>query len=235
MKRREDDQKDRRDGSRAERRESDQVIRTYKKSLRRELLGILNALPPETRREGDARILRRVTAMPQYQKAGRIFVFVGSGWEVDTWPLIEEALADGKTVAVPRCLPLTRDMRDAGEGGVMEACLIRGRGDLLQRPPLGLWEPAEGMPVLAPEAVEFALIPCIACDRKGRRLGRGGGYYDRFLAGSGFTKVALCRQVMLREELPSEDFDETVDFIVTEDALFDFTGIAQESQQSDRS
>jgi 5-formyltetrahydrofolate cyclo-ligase len=252
-------------------------VAAQKKELRRELLRIHQTLTDEGRRASDMQIRRQAAGMPQFQKAGRLFLFVGAGWEVDTWPLIEEALEAGKQVAVPRCLPLypqpERCAADAqvslargrsrlhpiglrltpcplgqaldggalpnqgsGQrgmekphgagpgglpGGVMEACLIHSRGDLLQKPPFGLWEPAAEAPALPPGALDFALIPCIACDRSGRRLGRGGGYYDRFLAGRGFTKAAVCRQNMLLDELPHEAHDEKVDYIVTETGVYD--------------
>jgi len=91
---------------------------------------------------------------------------------------------------------------------------------LRQVPPLGLWEPAEGARTLSPSAIDFALIPCVACDAEGFRLGRGGGYYDRFLKGGRFVKAALCRRALLQEKLPVEAHDEKVDWIITEAGIF---------------
>jgi 5-formyltetrahydrofolate cyclo-ligase len=183
-----------------------------KKALRRNLLGVLKAMPEAERLASDAQIRRTVAEMPAYQQAMRLFVFVGSGWEVDTRPLIEAALAVGKQVAVPRCLP--------GASRDMEACLIRSLSELWQVPPLGLWEPVPGTPILAPEKIDLALIPCVACDMSGRRLGRGGGYYDRFLQRSHISSAALCRRALLLEELPVEAHDEKVGMIVTETGLY---------------
>jgi len=190
-------------------------VAAKKKELRRKLLSVLNAYPPEARQAADEEIRRRVAELPQFQQAERLFIFVGDGWEVDTWPLIEAALTAGKQVAVPRCIPIA-----SGMPGVMEACLIQSRRDLRQTQPLGLWEPAEGTPVLSPAMIDFALIPCVACDKAGMRLGRGGGYYDRFLAAGGFTKAAVCRQALLQEELPVEAHDQRVDYIITEAGLY---------------
>ena len=182
-----------------------------KKQLRKEMLAGLREVPAEERLQSDRQILRRIADMPQFQEAKALFAFVGTGWEVDTWPLIEEALAAGKQVAVPRCMPK----------GVMEACLIRSRRELRQVPPLGLWEPEEGTPVLAPESVDFALIPCIVCDGSGWRLGKGAGYYDRYLSSGKFTKAAICRQAFLQAALPVEAHDEKVDYVVTEERVID--------------
>ena len=207
------------------------MVSAQKRALRKASLDILKGIPAEARTEADARIRQWVKQMPQYRQADKLFMFVGTGWEVDTWPLAEEALADGKQVAVPRCLPMDSGpgaQKPGGvpgdaafAGGVMEACLIKSRASLRQVPPMNLWEPEPGTPVLQPSAVAFALIPCITCDISGRRLGRGGGYYDRFLKQGSFTKVALCRQVVLQETLPTQAHDEKVDFVVTEDGILD--------------
>jgi 5-formyltetrahydrofolate cyclo-ligase len=173
-------------------------------------------MPAAERLASDGMIRRMASGMPEFRRAQRLFVFVGDGWEVDTRPLIEEALSAGKQVALPLCPPEER--------GTMEARLIRSLDELRQSPPLWLWEPAPTAPLLQPEDIDLALIPCIACDRSGQRLGRGGGYYDRFLRqarlhGAGFTKAALCRQALLRDELPTEAHDEAVDMVVTEAAV----------------
>jgi len=188
-----------------------------KKASRKELLTTLKALTPEERREGDALIRRRLMSIPSYQQAETLFAFVGDGWEVDTWPLIEDALAAGKRVAVPLCVT------DTSERAFMRACLIRGREDLSRTQPWGLWEPEPGPrnPVIDPSDIDFAIIPCVACDSRGRRLGRGGGFYDRFLAGSGFVKAALCRDIVFGARIPTEPHDAPVDFVVTESRVID--------------
>jgi len=191
--------------------ESENRQAAEKKLLRKELLAAHNALSAVERLEGDKEILRLAVDMLPYRQALRLFVFVGTGWEADTRPLIREALAQGKQVAVPRCLP----------AGRMDACLIHSLDELRLVPPLGLWEPEAGTPVLPLRDVDFALVPCIACDTAGYRLGRGGGYYDRFLRDGAFVKAAVCRRVMLRKKLPAEAHDEKVDFIITEAGIID--------------
>jgi 5-formyltetrahydrofolate cyclo-ligase len=201
------------------------VIREQKKEQRRELLGILKALPTAERLASDEMIRRRLTAMPQYQQASTLFIYIGTGWEVDTRPLIIEALAAGKRVAVPRCLPLSKSAAQLHTAesqvllGLMEACLISGFDGLRQVPPLGLWEPEAGAEALDSSLLDFAVIPCVSCDSTGLRLGQGGGYYDRFLTGQSFIKAALCRQAVRREQLPGDAHDQRVDFIVTENAV----------------
>lgn len=188
-----------------------------KKVLRQRLLTAAKNLTPASRQEADRQIRRLLAGMEQYRQAQTLFIFIGTGWEVDTWPLIEESLKQGKLVAVPRCLPGTGA---ASGGGIMEACLIDGRRELRQVPPLGLWEPAQGSPVLPAQAIDFAIVPCLACDKYGYRLGRGGGFYDRFLTQGSFYKAAVCRQDFLQDELPLEPHDQAVDAVVTEAGIY---------------
>ncbi len=216
-------------------------IALQKKAARKEIFAALKSLTPGERSESDAFIRSRLESIPLYQRASTIFIFVGDGWEVDTWPLIEAALARGKRVAVPRCIAapsgaavkteaeaksgatLKADIANekASVSGVMEACLINSKNDLSRTEPWGLWEPAAGSVVIAPEEIDFAVIPCMACDIRGHRLGRGGGFYDRYLAGRSFTKAALCRDIVLRDQIPTEYHDVALDFVVTESKLIE--------------
>ena len=188
-----------------------------KSVLRTALLAKINALPTEMRRQADEGIRRRILSMPGYLQAGTIFAFVGVGWEVDTWPLIELALAAGKTVAVPR-LRLLHTTADCS----MQACQIRSRADLILTSPLGLWEPKAEARILDPAEIDFALIPCIACDGRGNRLGRGGGHYDRYLAGVHFFKAAVCRLTLHQPTLPAASHDIKIDAAVTEGKVYYF-------------
>jgi 5-formyltetrahydrofolate cyclo-ligase len=60
-------------------------------------------------------------------------------------------------------------------------------------------------------------VPCVAADRQGYRLGYGGGYYDRFLAGVACKTACLCRERLLQDILPHDDFDRPADIVVTEE------------------
>lgn len=193
------------------------AIVAKKKVLRQRLLNAAKNLTPASRQEADRKIRQLLAGMEQYRQAKSLFVFVGTGWEVDTWPLIEDALKQGKLVAVPRCLPGTGA---ASGGGIMEACLIDSRWQLRQVPPLGLWEPALGSPILPAQAIDFAVVPCLACDKAAHRLGRGGGFYDRFLGQGSFYKAAVCRRDFLQEALPLEPHDQAMDAVVTEAGIY---------------
>lgn len=181
-----------------------------KKKLREKIRAQIRAFSPEEKARSDARIFRAVLSLPLYQRAKVIFVYVSLDWEIDTHALIKEALSSGKTVAVPKCLP----------GGRMEVYRLKDFHQLKAQM-LGILEPEEGADKIAEERLELALIPCLSCTRDGIRLGQGGGYYDRFLAGKKrLFKLALCRESLLSKNLPCEAHDIRMDAVLTETAYF---------------
>ncbi len=146
----------------------------------------------------------RFLALPEVERAATVMAYWGVGWELDTAPLIGALLARGKRVALPRCLPRRG----------MEARAITGPEDL-QAGGFGLLEPGEHCPVVPRQALDVILVPNVLCDRENYRLGQGGGYYDRFLAGyEGFT-VCICPGERLVERLPREQCDVPVRLVVT--------------------
>ena len=181
-----------------------------KKKLREKIRAQIRTFSPEEKARSDARIFRAVLSLPLYQRAKVIFVYVSLDWEIDTRALIQDALLGGKTVAVPKCLP----------GGRMEVYRL-GDFHQLKAQTLGILEPEEGADKIAEERLELALIPCLSCTKDGIRLGQGGGYYDRFLAGKKrLFKLALCRESLLSKNLPCEAHDIRMDAVLTETAYF---------------
>ena len=181
-----------------------------KKKLREKIRAQIRTFSPEEKARSDARIFRAVLSLPLYQRAKVIFVYVSLDWEIDTRALIQDALSSGKTVAVPKCLP----------GGRMEVYRLDDF-HRLKAQTLGILEPEEDMERMTKEQLELALIPCLSCTKDGIRLGQGGGYYDRFLAGKKrLFKLALCRESLLSKNLPCEAHDIRMDAVLTETAYF---------------
>ena len=85
----------------------------------------------------------------------------------------------------------------------------------------GILEPPADSPALSPDQIDLAVIPCVTCSREGRRLGRGGGYYDRFLAHYRGAAVLLCRERLLRQEIPFGVHDYPIPWVLTEAGLFE--------------
>ena len=148
--------------------------------------------------------------MPEYQEAQTVFCFVGTDREIDTQPILEDALAAGKTLCVPLCT----------EPGRMESRQIT---DLNQLVPgrCGLLEPTADTPVIPVDAIDFAVLPCVTCNYLGQRLGHGGGYYDRFLSQYRGGTVLLCRELLIRQEIPVEPHDYPVPWVLTERGLYE--------------
>ena len=86
----------------------------------------------------------------------------------------------------------------------------------------GISEPGEDCPLIAREAINLVLVPAVCYDRRGYRLGFGGGYYDRWLAGFSGVTVGLCREAVLQEAVPTEAHDARVDLLLTEGECLSF-------------
>lgn len=174
--------------------------KAQKRALRQLIRMRIQALSPFYCERADRGIREQIRALKEYQEAQTVFCFVGTAGEIQTREILQGALEDGKRVCVPRCL----------SKGLMEAFEIRSLGQL-KPGSYGIPEPGEECPVVHIEEIDLALVPCLACTREGKRLGQGGGYYDRYFGGSErtFTGTAwlLCREAMILPEIPEEAHD----------------------------
>jgi 5-formyltetrahydrofolate cyclo-ligase len=84
----------------------------------------------------------------------------------------------------------------------------------------GLLEPADSAICVLPQAIDFALVPCLSCTVAGVRIGYGGGYYDRYLAGSRFPAAVLCRARLMSQELPQQKMDRCIPIIISEEMVW---------------
>lgn len=182
-----------------------------KQALRRRVRALEKELPPRYKAQSNAAIAATVLALPDYQDADTVFCFVGTAREIDTRPILTDALARGKRLCLPLC---------AAEPGIMELRVVSSLDELVPGT-YGILEPPASCLILTPDEVEFAVLPCLCCDRAGRRLGQGGGYYDRFLSAYRGSAVLLCRERLLREEIPVEPHDMPIPWVVTENGLYE--------------
>jgi 5-formyltetrahydrofolate cyclo-ligase len=183
-----------------------------KREMRTALTAVLSALPPDRLEEDSVVIADRFAATAEWRRAGVLLCFLSMPHELDTAPLISAARAQGKPAAVPRIEG--HDIRfvilppDAGS-------LLRDRWGIPVPDPA--WEPLD----LARAARPLVAAPGLAFDRQGNRLGRGRGYYDRFIkearmAAGDIIVTAVCFSVQLVESVPHGERDQRVDGIVTE-------------------
>lgn len=185
------------------------TITAEKARLRRQALDWLAALSPQTRIAGDDALFRRFLTLPQVGAARTILLYCGMGTEPDTIRLMDPLRDMGKGVCLPRCLP----------GNQMEARLVQ-RDSRLIRHPYGMLEPDTDCPSVPPDQIDLVLVPGLAFDRRGGRLGRGGGYYDRWLAGFLGVTAAFCRDGLLMDAVPRLPHDLGVDLVITETGLY---------------
>ena len=179
-----------------------------KQRLREEHLAAREALSEQERSVLDDRITQKLLATSEYAEATTVLTYVSVSSEVSTRMFIESALRDGKTVAVPRCLP----------GHCLEFVAITSLDQLIAAP-FGLLEPPKELPALTEEQMNasICIVPALLVDIKGYRLGYGAGFYDRFLSTYPGKKICLAYQQNLsRTMLPHTTFDVAVDEVITE-------------------
>ena len=180
-----------------------------KAALRASLRARMRGLSPEEREASDRALFQRFLALPEVARAKVLLLYHGMGAEPETARLIPPLLAAGKRLALPRCTG----------PGEMEARLVE-EGTPLIRHRYGMLEPGMDCPMVEPEELELILVPGLAFDRRGGRLGQGGGFYDRYLPRCPGVKTALCRAIFLLEETPRAEHDCGVNLVVTEHTVF---------------
>ena len=185
-------------------------LKTEKAAARRWARQTRAAFTPEQRAAFGAAMAQRLCLLPQWQAAQTVFCFASQGPEPDTLPLLQAALAEGKQLCVPRCTG----------PGVMELRQIRSFEELVPGA-YGILEPPMTAPLTDPDDVDLAILPCLTCNHLGQRLGQGGGYYDRFLSNYRGGTVLLCREKLIREEIPLEPHDYPIPWVLTEVGLYE--------------
>lgn len=186
-----------------------------KKELRTHYLEVRKNLPAEERAAHDEQIRLQLEGFVPYQKAQLLLPYVSYSTEINTHHLIKDALAAGKRIAVPRCAAEHK----------MFFYEIANFEDLVPGYK-GILEPAAHLSTpLQPTEMKGAvcLVPGLAFDAKGFRIGYGGGFYDRFLANFNGAKIALARPSQLSAEpIPTDQYDIAVDYVVTPTEVLSF-------------
>lgn len=163
----------------------------------------------------DAKITTAFLHLPQYAAADTLLCYVSTEIEVDTRAILQNALQAGKRVAVPRCIPDTREM---------EFYCISGLVDL-SAGAFGVQEPdPERCEKLTDLSAGLCVLPGLAFDKQGFRLGFGKGYYDRFLTRFGGETVGICYACCMQPMLPHGKFDRRADCVVTDAAVLNILG-----------
>lgn len=183
-------------------------IREHKTELRNKYKQIRREMPANVKMQRDEKIFSRLIELDAYKSSQTVLTYVSTEIEVDTIKFIKHALNDGKTVAVPRCVPNTRDM---------VFYIIKSLRDL-ERGSFSVLEPiTKQCKKLTDFDGAFCIVPALVYDRYGYRLGYGKGYYDRFLsAHKNMFRVGIGYCCCTVTELVHGRFDVAVDTLITE-------------------
>jgi 5-formyltetrahydrofolate cyclo-ligase len=177
-----------------------------KANIRRRLRAELKAVTPESRRAASLAACALLRQQPAWRDARNILLYSPAPGELDISPLIDEALASGKTVALPGFV---------AESGAYDAFVIRHLTDDCALGKFGISEPKPACARLPLNRLDFVLVPGVAFDFTGHRLGRGQGFYDRLLASIAATKCGVAFDFQILERLPAETHDVRMNCLLT--------------------
>jgi 5-formyltetrahydrofolate cyclo-ligase len=194
-----------------------EALKRAKRRIRREVLAVRDGLPPERRAEMGRSIVDRFLSLPEVRSARSVLAFWSFGSEVPTVSLIERLSDRGVSVALPKITE-----------GELEAVPFRP-GDATRTTAFGAEEPAAGER-LPPERIDVVAVPGVAFDRHGRRIGYGGGFYDRLLRRTPAARIAVAFSIqVLDDDLPAGPADLPVAAIVTESETIRFLDLNSRS------
>lgn len=179
-----------------------------KRVLRQQMRAVRNALPVAAREARSQRIAERVVELPEFEAARTVVAFASTGSEVQTRAVIESVWSRDRKLALPRVTGDALSLRE-----------VTPQTEL-QPGAFGVVEPPEDSPSVKPLDVDFALVPALAVDPRGFRLGYGRGFYDRLLPLlEGACTCVVAYDFQLLAEIPELPFDASVDLIVTDERV----------------
>ena len=181
-------------------------IQEAKGALRQKIRVALKNLLPEKRAADSAKVRALLKQQPLWQTASSVLFFAPLPDEVDVWPLLEETLADGKIAALPRF--------DSGSNDYL-ACRVQNPQNDIGPGQFGIREPVASCAEIQLKRLGLILVPGVAFDLHGRRLGRGRGYYDRLLPETHGIKCGVAFDEQMVDAVPAGRLDVRMDFILT--------------------
>lgn len=182
-----------------------------KRELRSAMERAILAMPAAERMERGARAQARLAETLEFKLARSVMIYNSDTTEIDTHELVLASLESGKRVGLPRT---------DKESHTLQVLEILDVHRDLEPSRFGFKEPRSVLPPIEPALLDLILVPGRAFDPDGNRLGRGGGYYDRFVARlSGPRLVALAFDCQIVASVPHQAHDRPVDMILTEERV----------------
>lgn len=180
-----------------------------KNALRQETREKRQSLSPDLYAKKSAAIREKLENLPEFKAAKKIMAYVSTNEEVDTHELIKNAFKKGHTVYIPKI--------DRNE---LKIIPVRS-WEVLEPGTFSILEPmmSEASEEANPEDLDLILVPGIAFDKRGHRIGHGGGFYDRTLKNTKAFKIGLAFHEQIIDEVPNEEHDVSMDLIITDNSL----------------
>lgn len=184
------------------------MVEKTKRDLRKKILDRLKNQKEDERQRRSQTIRRKLLASPEFRNAKVLMFYISKDGEVETRPIIEAALVRGKVVLVP-VIKVRRKKMVVSEITDPNKDLVKG--------PYGIYQPKTPTKIYHPRSIDLAIVPGVAFDKNGNRLGRGMGYYDKFLVGlrKGVPRIGLAFKFQVVKRLPTLSHDQPVTKLLT--------------------
>lgn len=181
-------------------------IRNLKSKLRQQVRARLAEITFQARAENSANACAILERQTVWIEAGSILFYAPLAGELDVWRLVVDSVGAGKTVALPRFNPETKKYI---------ACRVQCAVKDIREGKFGIREPHEGCETIALNRLDLILVPGVAFDQHGRRLGRGKGFYDQLLESVRGTTCGVAFDEQIMDEIPVEPHDVHLNCILT--------------------
>lgn len=177
-----------------------------KKEIREEIIAKRNLIKEKDKL--DEIIKKKLISTKAYKESKNIFIYLGFGSEINTIKYIEDFLRDGKKIIVPYTNTKNKVMYG------IEINTLEG----LKKNRFGILEPTDISVIFNKDDIDLIIVPGVAFDKEGNRIGYGGGYYDKFLneLKKDIPTIALAYDFQVFESIPTEVHDIKVDMVITE-------------------
>lgn len=183
-------------------------IREYKRKIRKDIIKTRDCINENKKEKLDKILKETLFESEYYRHAKKIFMYVSYGSEIETHDIITESINQGKEIYIPRTKFETK---------LMNAVRFQSFNQLV-KDRYGILEPSEEEPFIDPNELDLIIVPGVAFDKNGGRLGYGAGYYDRYFGriSDNVLKVALAYDFQLISDVPRDENDVLIDCIITE-------------------
>ena len=186
-----------------------------KKELRKSILDIRNNMGIGEKQEKDNVIRDKFLESDYYKNSNKIFIYISYSSEIDTINIINKALNDDKDIFVPKTIFDTKEMNAVKINSLKN----------MKKDRYGILEPEEGRACIDPNELDLIVVPGVAFDNNGGRMGYGAGYYDRYFKKistenrNNVKKIALAYNFQIVDNVPMNNEDVKIDDIITEENI----------------